>query len=70
MSKRLSLDKLLTLKLEMQVFVKRKRASKRQFQSLGGKLNWAAGVTYDRRVFLRRILGAAPLQLRQIINVC
>ena len=32
-----------------------KRATKRQFQSLAGRLSWAAGVVKGGRVFLRRI---------------
>lgn len=58
MCKRLPQDKLVGIRLELQAFAKRKRASKRQLQSLAGKLNWAAGVVYGGRVFLRRILNA------------
>ena len=58
MVKRLPSGKLLALKVELEVFAKRKRASKRQLQSLAGKLHWAAGVVYGGRVFVRRILDA------------
>ena len=58
MSKRLPVDKLLALRSELQVFAKRKRACKRQLQSLAGKLSWAAKVVYGGRVFLRRIFDA------------
>jgi len=58
MIKRLPADKLLALKVDLEVFAKRKRASKRQLQSLAGKLHWAAGVVYGGRVFVRRILDA------------
>ena len=43
MVKRLPSEKMLALKAELEVFAKRKRASKRQLQSLAGKLHWAAG---------------------------
>ena len=46
MVKRLPSEKMLALKAELEVFAKRKRASKRQLQSLAGKLHWAAGVVY------------------------
>lgn len=52
---RLPRDKLELLKLELQSFKTRKRASKRQLQSLAGRLSWAAGVVKGGRVFLRRI---------------
>ncbi|MEW8546115.1 MAG: hypothetical protein AB2693_21555 [Candidatus Thiodiazotropha sp.] len=52
---RLPKDKLELLKLELQSFQTRKRASKRQLQSLAGRLSWAAGVVKGGRVFLRRI---------------
>ena len=58
MVKRLPSGKVLALKAELEVFAKRKRASKRQLQSLAGKLHWAAGVVYGGRVFIRRILDA------------
>ena len=58
MVKRLPSEKVLALKAELEVFAKRKRASKRQLQSLAGKLHWAAGVVYGGRVFVRRILDA------------
>jgi hypothetical protein len=46
MSKRLPVNTLLALRAELQVFAKRKRASKRQLESLAGKLSWAAKVVY------------------------
>jgi hypothetical protein len=58
MVKRLPSEKVLALKAELEVFAKGKRASKRQLQSLAGKLHWAAGVVYGGRVFVRRILDA------------
>ena len=63
MTKRLPQEKLLSLRLELRVFSKRKRATKRQLQSLAGKLNWAAGVIYGGRVFLRRIFNSIGLLL-------
>ena len=53
---RLSRDKLAHLHQELLEFAKRQRATKRQLQSLTGKLNWAAAVIYGGRVFLRRII--------------
>ena len=58
MCTRLPQEKLAGLRVELQAFTKRKRASKRQLQSLAGKLIWAAGVVYGGRVLLRRILDA------------
>jgi hypothetical protein len=54
----LSPDKLEGIRGEISKFVCRKRASKRQFQVLIGKLNWAAAVVRGGRVFLRRIIDA------------
>ena len=51
MCKRLPNEKMQALKLY-------KRTSKKQLQSLAGKLDWAAGVIYGGRVFLRRVLDA------------
>ena len=48
-------EKLQSFKLELQGFIHRKRASKRQLQALAGRLSWAAGVVKGGRVFLRRI---------------
>lgn len=56
MALRLSQDKLNSIKQELKVFSARKRASKRQFQSLAGKLNWATAVVRGGRGFLRRVL--------------
>ena len=55
MSLRLPEDKLFNLKGELQSFLGRRRASKRQLQSLAGRLSWAAAVVKGGRVFLRRI---------------
>ena len=55
MTLRLPHDKLDLLRLELQSFLNRKRASKRQLQSLAGRLSWAASVVRGGRVFLRRI---------------
>ena len=55
MTLRLPRDKLETLKLELANFRLQKRASKRQLQSLAGRLSWASGVVRGRLVFLRRI---------------
>jgi hypothetical protein len=53
---RLPADKLSALKVELQAFKTRVRASKKQLQSLVGKLNFAASVVYGGRVFLRNII--------------
>ena len=58
MVKRLPSEKVLALKVELEVFVKRKRASKRQLQLLASKHHWAAGVVYGGKVLVRRILDA------------
>ena len=55
MSLRLPHDKLASIREELQGFVNRKRTTKRQLQSLAGKLSWAASVVRGGRVFLRRI---------------
>lgn len=51
-------SKLSALKNDLALFSTRKRASKKQMQSLAGKLNWAAAVVHGGRVFLRRIIDA------------
>jgi hypothetical protein len=58
MQLRLPQGKLAELSTELSSFMSRSRASKRQLQSLAGKLNWAASVVYGGRVFLRRIIDA------------
>lgn len=58
MEKRLPMEKLLLLRQELANFASRTRVSKRQLQSLIGKLSWAAAVVYGGRVFLRRIINA------------
>ncbi|CAC5393969.1 unnamed protein product [Mytilus coruscus] len=39
-------------------FKQRQRVSKKQLQSLAGKLNWASAVVHGGRVFLRRIINS------------
>ncbi|CAC5420089.1 unnamed protein product [Mytilus coruscus] len=56
MELRLPGDKLSLLKQELTDFGNRKRASKKQLQSLAGKLGWASTVVHGGRVFLRRII--------------
>ena len=65
MTKRLPQDKLLSLKQELQAFTRRRRPSKKQMQSLAGKLSWAARVVYGGRVFIRRIIDAICPCVRQ-----
>lgn len=55
MCMRLPHDKVCNLRQELQSFLGRKRATKRQLQSLAGRLSWAAAVVKGGRVFLRRI---------------
>lgn len=55
MTLRLPEEKLQGFHEELHSFLKRKRATKRQLQSLAGRLSWAAGVVKGGRVFLRRI---------------
>ncbi|XP_076116596.1 uncharacterized protein LOC143084063 [Mytilus galloprovincialis] len=53
---RLHLTKLEQLRAELAEFKQRKHVSKKQLQSLAGKLNWASSVVHGGRVFLRRII--------------
>ena len=53
---RLPDDKLYQIRNELSLFLTRKRASKKQLQSLAGKLNFCASVVFGGRVFLRRII--------------
>ncbi|MEW8547235.1 MAG: reverse transcriptase domain-containing protein [Candidatus Thiodiazotropha sp.] len=55
MSLRLPEDKLSSFRNELHSFLQLKRVTKRQLQSLAGRLSWAAGVVRGGRVFLRRI---------------
>ena len=55
MTLRLPEEKLLSFRAELTSFLQLRRATKRQFQSLAGRLSWAAGVVRGGRVFLRRI---------------
>ena len=48
-------EKLLLLKQELQSSLSKNRFTKRQLQSLAGRLSWAASVVKGGRVFLRRI---------------
>lgn len=55
-------DKLRDLQTLLQRFSQRRRATRKQLQSLAGKLNWACQVIKGGRIFLRRILDSiAPL---------
>ena len=49
-------EKLIQVRHELSLFLNRKRASKRQLQSLAGKLNFCASVVHGGRVFSRRII--------------
>ena len=53
---RLPDDKLVQIREELDRFRGRKRASRKQLQSLAGKLNFCASVVYGGRVFSRRII--------------
>ena len=55
---RLPDDKLSQVRQELSRFAARKRASKKQLQSLAGKLNFCASVVYGGRVYSRRIIDA------------
>lgn len=61
MSLRLPDEKMLSIHNELNLFLNRKRASKRQLQSLAGRLSFAAAVIAGGRVFLRRIIDAISL---------
>ena len=54
-------DKLHQIRDELLQFQTRTRASKKQLQSLAGKLNFCAGVVFGGRVFLRRIIDSINL---------
>ena len=54
-------DKLKETKDLVDLFTKRKRASKRQLQQLAGKLNWACRVVHGGGTFLRRIIDCMNL---------
>ena len=58
---RLPEDKLTQVRQELFIFLNRKRASKKQLQSLAGKLNFCASVVYGGRVFSRRIIDTINL---------
>ena len=49
-------SKLMQIKEELALFSTRRRAIKRQLQSLIGLLNWAASVVFGGRVFLHRLM--------------
>jgi len=61
------MGKLKELQETLQQFSKRKRATRKQLQSLAGKLNWACQVIKGGRIFLRRILDTLP-QLRHVTH--
>ncbi|CAC5425464.1 unnamed protein product [Mytilus coruscus] len=62
MELRLPGDKLSLLNQELTDFGNRRRTSKKQLQSLAGKLNWASTVVHGGRVFLRIIDSITQLQ--------
>ena len=64
MTLRLPEEKLLQLRKELQGSLSRNRFTKRQLQSLAGRLSWAASVVKGGRVFLRRIFNTIRM-LRQ-----
>ena len=53
---RLPDEKIIQIREELARFQGRKRASKKQLQSLAGKLNFCASVVFGGRVFSRRII--------------
>ena len=55
---RLPDDKLSQVRQELSLFAARKRASKKQLQSLAGKLNFCASVVYGGGVYSHRIIDA------------
>ena len=61
MTLRLPEEKLLALKEELQGSLSRNRFTKRQLQSLAGRLSWAASVVKGGRVFLRRIFNTISM---------
>lgn len=58
-------DKLEALHELLMTFQSKKRASKRQLESLIGKLNWACQVIQGGRTFLRRVINAKNTLHRQ-----
>lgn len=58
MELRLPEEKLVALKHELAVFSQRKRATRKQLQSLLGKLSYASSVVVGGRAFNRRIINA------------
>lgn len=58
---RLPDEKLVQIRTELAAFQNRTRASKKQLQSLAGKLNFCASVVYGGRVFSRRIIDTINL---------
>ena len=51
------------------LFAGRKRATKRQLQSIVGKLSWSSAVIRGGRVFLRRMLNYIAVLKRPSHNV-
>lgn len=58
---RLPEEKLIQIMQELAIFHHHKRASKKQRQSLAGKLNFCASVVYGGRVYSRRIIDTINL---------
>ena len=56
MTLRLPDEKVHQVREELALFQKRMHASKKQFKSLAGKLNFCSSVVYDGRVYSRRII--------------
>ena len=69
MQVKLPADKLQALKHELLSYAGRKRATKRQLQSLVGKLSWSSAVIRGGRVFLRRMINAIAVLKRPSHNV-
>ena len=61
MALRLPSEKLLALKEELQGSLSKNHFTKRQLQSLAGRLSWAASVVKGGRVFFRRIFNTISL---------
>ena len=53
---RLPDEKFIQVRHELSLFLNRKRASKRQLQSLAGKLNFCASVVHGLQIFFRLAL--------------
>ena len=62
-------DKLVALQDLVQAFLHRHRASKRQLQSLAGKLSWVCRVVYGGRTFLSRSLMSCMLCCHLLLGI-